>query len=366
MARERIETLEQLGWNDRLEAHLGSLDRSDLVPARITRQDRNRYQLLSPEGQFVGELTGSMVSKASASADLPAVGDWVLASVRRDEMAATIHDILPRRSSFSRKVAGKNTKQQIVAANIDTVFLVSGLDHDFNLRRIERYVTLAWDSGAIPVIVLNKADLADDLEAIITQVESVAIGIDVVSVSTIGQPGIEPLRPYLQPGKTAAFLGSSGVGKSSLVNAILEGQHLATTPVRLDDSRGRHTTTFRELFVAPGGAILIDTPGMRELQLWTDAEGVRNTFPEIEELSESCKFSDCAHETEPGCAVRSALDSGDLSESRYNSYLKLMKEVAYLDRRKSESSYQDRKHDKALGKLYKSILKETYKNKGRN
>ena len=361
--------LHQLGWNQSLQLELMDANESRpaglpvMFPCRVTRRDRNRYQLIGEDGPIDGEVSNRMLSASEDMASLPAVGDWVLATTN-DDGTCIVREVLPRFSSFSRKVAGETTRQQIVAANVDTVFLVSGLDNDFNVRRIERYVTLAWNSGATPVIVLNKSDLVDDIDAFIRQVNDVAFGIDVVCVSTLGAPGIESLRSYLQPGKTVALLGSSGVGKSSIVNAIRGDDSLATAPVREDDSRGRHTTTYRELFVTPDGALLIDTPGMRELQLWAEEEDVQQTFPEIEELATQCRFSDCAHVTEPGCAVREAIENGSLDLGRLRSYDKLMKEVAYLELRKGQTSHELRKHDKALGKMYKNVQQHNRKNKG--
>ncbi len=366
-------SLQEFGWTDRLEGlYEASIDelpltadeRSALFAARVSRQDRHRYQLLSGTGPRAGEVSARFVTDHSDDpAQFPAVGDWVIVSPRPASELVTIHRVLPRASSFSRKVAGATTREQVVAANIDTVFLVSGLDNDFNLRRIERYVTLAWNSGATPVVVLNKADLVSDIPEKIAAVSKVAIGIDVIAVSTMTDSGTEPLSPYLVPGKTVALLGSSGVGKSSIVNHILGKNSLQTTAVREDDSRGRHTTTFRELFITPGGTLLVDTPGMRELQLWAEEEDVQQTFAEIEELATQCRFADCAHESEPGCAIQQAIEDGRIDPARFASYLKLMREVAFLDRRKAESTFAQRKHEKSLHKMYKDVQKHNRKNK---
>ncbi len=354
--------LRDLGWQPFFSQALDDLAEPDFVPARVARQDRQRYLVFGEAGELVAEVSGKMREAAHARVDFPAVGDWVAVRPRPDEGAATIHALLPRKSRFSRKVAGVTTEEQVVAANVDSVFLVSGLDHDFNLRRIERYLTLAWNSGAVPVIVLNKADLCDDLDGRLVAVEAVAMGIDILAVSAKAGEGLDALRAYLGRGQTVAFLGSSGVGKSTLVNRLLGEDRMQTAEVREDDGRGRHTTTFRELILVPGGGVMIDTPGMRELQLWADEESLHAAFADVEALAADCRFRDCAHDTEPGCAVRAALATGDLDAGRFHSYLKLSKELAYLARRQGETAiYEERKHDKALGRMYKEVQRHNRK-----
>jgi len=355
--------LTDLGFKQLHSDALISLGRSDLEAARVVRQDRDRFRIQTQAETLTAEVSGRYRHDAKRSSDFPVVGDWVAATTRTDEGAATIHHLLPRISSFSRKAAGDTTEEQLVAANVDSVFLVSGLDRDFNVRRIERYVTLAWNSGARPVIVLNKTDLADDLAAHVRSVEDVAAGVDIIPISAVTGEGLDLLRQYVNRGETVALLGSSGVGKSTIVNSLLGEERLHTAEVREDDSRGRHTTTRRELIILPDGGILIDTPGMRELQLWADEESLQNSFSEIDELASNCRFSDCKHKTEPGCAIRDALEQGELSVERHQSYLKLRKEIAYLDRRKSESNYEERRHDKALGRMYKDVQRHNRKNK---
>ena len=351
-------TLNDLGWQPAFSQAFDALDTPGLVPARVVRQNRHTYVVFAEAGTLSAEVSGAMREATHSRADFPAVGDWVAVSPRLDEGAATIHALLPRKSHFSRKVAGITTEEQVVAANVDTIFLVSGLDHDFNLRRIERYLTLAWNSGALPVVVLNKADLCDDLEGRLVAVEAVAMGLDILPVSAATGDGVDALRPYLGPGQTVAFLGSSGVGKSTLVNRLLGEDRMATTDVREDDGRGRHTTTFRELLLVPGGGVMIDTPGMRELQLWADEESLSAAFADIEALAADCRFRDCAHDTEPDCAVRAALETGDLDEHRFQSYLKLKRELARLARRQTEAGrYEERQRDKAFGKMVKEITK---------
>ncbi len=252
-------------------------------------------------------------------------------------------------------MTGEKTEEQIVAANVDLVFLVSGLDDDFNVRRIERYLTLAWDSGARPVIVLNKADLCPDLAECVAEVESVAFGTPVLTASARDGYGLEGLRGMLTPGKTGAFLGSSGVGKSSIVNVLLGKPLQATQAVRGTDSHGRHTTSRRELILLSGGGMVIDTPGMRELQLWTDEEGLGTAFADVEELAVLCKFADCNHEDEPGCAVQAALEDGTLRQDRFNGYLKLRREVRYIALRQERSA-------RAVERIrWKKIAKEIHR-----
>jgi len=271
------------------------------------------------------------------------VGDWVAITAPGEGRRGVIQIILPRRSKFSRKVAGRETTEQVVAANIDTVFLMMGLDGDYNLRRIERYLITARDGGAAPVVVLNKADVCDEVDARVREVQEVAQSAPVHAVSTKGDGVIDTLDPYLAPGRTIALLGSSGVGKSTLVNRLVGHQMQATRAVRVTDHRGRHTTTRRELIVVTGGALLIDTPGLRELQLWDGAGGMDQTFDDIEALGAGCRFRDCRHDAEPGCAVKAAAEAGQLDLSRLDSYRQLHRERAFLAAQQDERASQERK-----------------------
>ena len=327
-----MSVLESLGWSAFFAEAFTPHQAEGLVPGRVTREHRGLFRVQAEAGEYVAELAGRLRHEARGRADLPAVGDWVALLPAAHALRATIQAVLPRRSRFARKTAGEEHAEQVAASNVDTVFLVSGLDHDFNPRRIERYLVMAWESGAAPVIVLNKADLSADPEEARREVESIAGGVPVHVVSFREGTGLEQLVPYLRPRETVALLGSSGVGKSTLLNRLVGTEQQATNAVRAHDSRGRHTTSHRQLFVLPSGALMVDTPGMRELQLWEAGAGLDAAFDDIEALSAGCRFGNCAHGAEPGCAVRAALAGGGLDEGRFASYLKLRGEGARLER----------------------------------
>jgi ribosome biogenesis GTPase / thiamine phosphate phosphatase len=317
--------LAQLGWNDELAAQLEE-HAPGLQPGRVTVQHRGAWEIATAHEDVLAEITGRF-RHAAEPGELPVVGDWV--ALRDGQIDA----VLPRRSKFSRKTPFTEVSEQVLVANVDVAFLVMGLDdRDFNLRRLERYLTTAWEGGTTPVIVLNKADLADDLETKLAETEAVAFGVPVLAVTALAGEGVGGLLAYLDGAKTGVLLGSSGVGKTTLINALLVDGRYATGAVR-NDGRGRHTTTHRELIVLPGGGILIDTPGLRELQLWDADDGLDRAFADIAELVTECRFSDCAHDTEPGCAVRAALADGSLPVERWESYLKLQRELAHLERK---------------------------------
>lgn len=357
--------LSSLGWNDFFEALFEEYKNKGLLPARIVRQDRTGFVVVSKVGRQPAIVAGRHF-RTGLKADLPTVGDWAAIENRPSEPNTIIQAILPRKSKFSRKIVGDLADEQVVAANVDTIFLVSGLDGNYNLRRIERYLAVAWDSGATPVVILNKADLCDEPEKRKAEVESVAPGTDVLLISAKAGAGLEALKSYIAPGQTAAFLGPSGVGKSTIVNFLLGEEKMKTAEVRADDSRGRHTTSHRELLFLPDGGMIIDTPGMREIQLWGDDDSLENAFPDIEELAQSCKFRDCLHEHEPGCAVREAVNAGELSEDRLGNYIKMRKELEYVARKKSESNkWEERARDKEFGKMVKRVMKEKKKKAGK-
>ena len=313
--------LQDLGWDDGFAAALQPHD--NCIPARVAAQHRGEYDVLTERGEQRAHVAGRLRHDASSGAELPAVGDWV---ALRDE---TIQAVLPRRSAFLRKVAFHATEAQVLAANVDTVFVVTGLDDDFSPRRIERYLTLGWESGAMPALILTKADLCNDPLAKLIEAEQVALGVPAHVVSNVTGEGLDELATYLAPAQTIALLGSSGVGKSSLANRLL-GAELQATKKLAEDGTGRHTTTARQLFRLPGGAMLVDTPGLREIQLWDADEGIHEAFSDVDELAADCRFNDCAHMREPGCAVQAAIDEGRLPRQRLQSYRALQRELKRL------------------------------------
>jgi ribosome biogenesis GTPase len=312
--------LEDFGWNEFFEEHFKILNIPETIPARVISEDKSGFQVYCREGELTAKISGKMHYEAGKEKPYPAVGDWVALKPLIDERKGIIQAVLPRKSKFSRKAAGERTEEQIVSANVDTVFIVSGLDggRNLNLRRLERYLTLAWNSGATPVIVLNKLDLCEDIESCLRTVEEIAPGINIHPVSAKDRTGLDALRNYLTPGSTAAFLGSSGVGKSALTNALVGFDRQETGAVREDDHLGRHTTTRRELVLLPGGGIVIDTPGMREIQMWGGEEDLEGAFQDIESLARDCRFKDCGHRAESGCAVKAAIEKGELDQATAN------------------------------------------------
>ncbi len=344
--------LRSFGWNDGLAADFAPHAAKGRVAARVTLEHQHIYRVQTEAGELLASVAGGIRHRAAGPQDFPAVGDWVAVRPPSQGHRAVIQAVLPRRSRFSRKVAGEEVLEQVVAANIDTVFVVMGLDGDYSLRRVERYLITAWDGGAVPAVILNKADVCADVPAAVAEVQSVAPGVPVHAISTRCDPDLAVLDPYLQPGRTVALLGSSGVGKSTIVNRLVGEDIQRTRAVREHDQRGRHTTSHRQLIRLPTGALLIDTPGMRELQLWDGAAGVGAAFEDVETLAPGCRFTDCRHDTEPGCAVKAAVERGDLDGDRLESYRQLQRERRFQLSRVDERAAQERKRtEKTIGKL---------------
>jgi ribosome biogenesis GTPase len=318
-----LPALEALGWDGHWSSTFEQAEDHNLIPARVAAQHRGEYTVWSEDGELRARAAGRRFYEHEVGEPIPAVGDWVTVA-HPDGRRAVITAILRRRSAFVRKNAGNDSTDQVLAANVDTALLLAGLDDDFSLRRLERYIATAWESGAQPIVVLTKADLCDDVDAAVLAVESVAIAVPVHPVSNVSGAGLDALEPYLRPGRTAVLLGSSGVGKSSLLNRLAGAELMRTREVAADGT-GRHTTTHRELVRLPDGGLVIDTPGLRELQFW---EGdLSAAFEDIELLAAECRFRNCAHSREPGCAVLHAIDDGTLELDRLRSWRKLQREL---------------------------------------
>ena len=317
---------------------------------RITLQEKGMYRIRTIMGEHNALVSGKFQFNAQSVSDYPAIGDYVMADCAHPD-TAVIHQVLPRKSLFARKAAGTTKTEQVVAANVDTVFLCMSLNNDFNLRRLERYLAVAWESGADPVVELTKTDLCEDLSRKQLEVEGISIGVTILTTSAMELDGYRQITPYITEGRTVAFVGSSGVGKSTLINRLMGEERLATDGLRNDD-KGHHTTTHRELLFLPNGAMVIDTPGMRELGMWDAASGVEQTFADIEELAARCRFRNCSHTNEPGCAVRDAIRCGELDSGRWQSYQKLKNENAYAADSESYLAAKEKKF-KEVSKINK-------------
>ncbi|HVL53609.1 MAG TPA: ribosome small subunit-dependent GTPase A [Vitreimonas sp.] len=357
--------LAALGWDESFDDSFDGHRALGRAPARVVAVHKETSIVRDESGDRAAVVSGRFRFDAFSPADYPAVGDWV---ALEPGPGAVIAAVLPRHSAISRSAgdggrrgSGQLADEQVMAANVDVAFLIAGLDGDFNLRRMERYLAVAWSSEVSPVVVLNKADVATDLEGRLAAVQAVAPGVPILVLSARTGDGVDALLAHLAPGRTAVLLGSSGVGKSTLLNALLGESRQATAAVRESDSRGRHTTTHRELFPLPGGALLVDTPGIRSLEVAGAVEGIAPTFDDVEEIARACRFTDCAHAAEPGCAIQAALGDGRLTAERLASYRKLEREVAHDQRRADpRAAAESRRRWKVITKSVERQMERKY------
>lgn len=363
-----IVNLIDYGFDDKFKNELEKINDKEYLPARVVRQEKGSYHIQCEYGEVTSEVSGKLRYNAKNISGFPAVGDWVAIKLINECKSAIIYSVLPRKSSLTRKapisggrtvrdingkkmVFGGVTEEQVIAANIDILFFVMSLDHDFSLKRMERYLTVGWNSGATPVIILNKIDLCTDLKEKLRQIEKISVGVNVHCISAMKNEGVEELRQYINSGKTIGLFGSSGVGKSTISNCLLKSDKLMTREVREKDSKGRHTTTWRELVLLPEGGIIIDTPGMREFQVWLDQDELDTKFEDIKKIESQCKFNDCSHKKEIGCAIKKALKDETLSKERYENYLMMQIEVDYLNQRINQRDKALTKREVLLAKI---------------
>jgi len=355
---EKLYNLKTLGWNSFFENQFEEYKNSGFVPGRIAVENKNNYLVLTEHGETLAEVSGKLLFTAESNSELPKTGDWVLLSVFDSGGVAIIHKILERKTKISRKDAGKTSDEQIIITNVDFIFIVQSLDNNFNINRLERYLVTVFQSGAEPVVILSKADLCEDVDFKISEIQKSYPDLKIITVSSFTNIGINELTNFIEPEKTYAFLGSSGVGKSTIINKLIGEDILKTTEVRTSDSKGKHTTTKRELIILKDKGILIDTPGMRGLQLWSADNGMSAAFSEFEEFAGQCRFADCTHTHEINCAVIDAVKNNIIPQSRYDNYLKMRKELRHLESRVDHRIYLEEKRKwKEIHKSYKKYFK---------
>ena len=352
MHLERISLeLSDIGWNKEIDYNFQKLEIDNVLLGRVIFHSGKQYKIITTTGEIIANLSSSIVNSIKNKSELPSVGDWVCLQKFDEFRPYQIVNHIPRKNKLSRKVSGEKSEEQIIASNIDIVFIITSVDDDFNIRRLERYLTMVNQINAVPIIILNKIDKCNNLEKYLEETEKDFQNITVIAISAKDGKNIEEVNRYIEKGKTIVLLGSSGVGKSTLINRLLGYSRQKVGDIREKDSKGRHITTSRELIILPRGGILIDNPGLREIQLWSSDQGIIKTFQDIDKLSRQCLFKDCIHDMEPGCAVKNAVISGQLSQERLDNYKKLLREQEYLNQRRN--TYERKKKDRKLGKLYR-------------
>lgn len=340
---EKLNNLKTLGWNSFFENQFEEHKKSGFVPGRIAVENKNNFLVLTERGEVIAEVSGKLMFTAESNSELPKVGDWTALSIFDDGSNGVIHKVLERKTKVSRKAPGKTSNEQVIITNVDYIFIVQSLDNNYNINRLERYLVTIYQSGAVPVVILSKADLCDDVDFKVEEIRKNHPDIKIIVISSFENIGINELKNFIEPGKTYAFLGSSGVGKSTIINNLAGEEIQKTTEVRTSDNKGKHTTTKRELIILPDKGILIDTPGMRGLKLWAAEDGMTNTFTEFEEFAGQCRFTDCTHTHETGCAVIEAVTNNLIPQNKYDNYLKLRKELRYLESRIDYKIYLEEK-----------------------
>ena len=343
--------LSDISWNKKIQNNYQKLGIDNVLLGRVIFHSGKQYKIITTKGEIIANLSGNFTKSIKIKSELPTVGDWVCLHKIDEFRPYNIVKIIPRINKLSRKVSGEKSEEQIIASNIDIVFIVTSADKDFNIRRIERFLTIINEIGSQPIILLNKIDITDNVKKYLSKIKNNIPNVIYLSISAKTSENIDEIMQYINPGKTIVLVGSSGVGKSTIINNLIGYKRQTVGEIREKDSKGRHITTSRELIILPNGGLIIDNPGIRELQLWSSEKGIIKTFQDIDELSRQCRFKDCFHDSEPGCAIKNAIEQGELSQERVDSYKKLLSEQDYLNNRRN--TYERRKKDRKLGKIYR-------------